>query len=151
MHLSMPFLCLVLCLSRCAYVQLADWACCFKFRQDLLHSDDLGREKVYHMKQKAKGLLNPRVRRQGLWVLQAMTCWNTQNSHNQNSSVYSASNMVNMCIAGGWKVNFHLTPWHPSSLDTEEGMEKGLLQDVDMSNSVGSRRLSRSLWGINYR
>ena len=43
------------------------WMCWSMYRhlalQDLLHSDDLGREKIYHMKQKAKGLLNPRVRR----------------------------------------------------------------------------------------
>eukprot|EP00434_Breviolum_minutum_P009635 symbB.v1.2.008484.t1/scaffold535.1/size190655/4 len=59
----------------------------FDPKKDLLHSDDLGREKVYHMKQKAKGLLNPRVR-----------------------------------------LSVHL--------DTEEGMEKGLLQDVDMSRET---------------
>lgn len=60
-----------------------------------------------------------------------------------------------MCIAGGFlkcscpvllfcTVNFHLTPIQLSAgrlsvhLDTEEGMEKGLLQDVDMSNSADS-------------
>ncbi|CAK9100157.1 unnamed protein product [Durusdinium trenchii] len=55
--------------------------------KDLLHSEDLGREKVYPMKQKTKGLLNPRVR-----------------------------------------LSLHL--------DTDEGMEKGLLQDVDMSRET---------------
>lgn len=59
----------------------------FDPKKDLLHSDDLEREKIYHMKQKAKGLLNPRVR-----------------------------------------LSVHL--------DTEEGMEKWLLQDVDMSRET---------------
>ncbi|CAJ1414762.1 unnamed protein product [Effrenium voratum] len=55
--------------------------------KDLLNSEDLGREKVFSMKQKTKGLLNPRVR-----------------------------------------LSIHL--------DTDEGMEKGLLQDVDMSRET---------------